>query len=256
MALEAWLAWRDGEPEEAIALAAQAVELWEPRRRLYPYCLAFWPLVGSHLRPRAHRGSGRRRSGACWTRLSSTASRRPGGLGDGRFRCLGTRRPSWRAGCWRGQSSSLATLATREHQATATPEGDDAAPLAPTPPASRRRPGQNQAEAGDPIALITPTPDLDHWTTPNINVGPQCVQNLNQSNGALLGSRMLTSNATRQRSISTALTGRQATDQAAPVGYRFGRRQASSLSPARWMGPPERWGGTQLKVVPCRRRAT
>ena len=49
MALEAWLAWRDGEPEEAIALAAQAVELWEPRPDFYPYCLAFWPLVGSHL---------------------------------------------------------------------------------------------------------------------------------------------------------------------------------------------------------------
>ena len=49
IALEAWLAWRDGQPEEALALAGEAVELWEPRPDFYPYCLAFWPLAGSHL---------------------------------------------------------------------------------------------------------------------------------------------------------------------------------------------------------------
>jgi tetratricopeptide (TPR) repeat protein len=50
IALGAWLAWRDGQPEEAIALAGEAVELWEPRPDFfYPYCLAFWPLAGSHL---------------------------------------------------------------------------------------------------------------------------------------------------------------------------------------------------------------
>ena len=31
IALEAWLAWRDGQSEEATALAGKAVELWEPR---------------------------------------------------------------------------------------------------------------------------------------------------------------------------------------------------------------------------------
>jgi hypothetical protein len=25
------------------------VELWEPHPEFYPYCLAFWPLAGSHL---------------------------------------------------------------------------------------------------------------------------------------------------------------------------------------------------------------
>ncbi len=49
IALEAWLAWRDGQPEEAIPLAGEAVELWEPRPDFYPYCLAFWPLAGSYL---------------------------------------------------------------------------------------------------------------------------------------------------------------------------------------------------------------
>ena len=50
IALGAWIAWRDGQPEEAIALAGEAVELWEPRPDFfYPYCLAFWPLAGSHL---------------------------------------------------------------------------------------------------------------------------------------------------------------------------------------------------------------
>ena len=84
IALEAWLAWRDGQSEEATALAGEAVELWEPRPDFYPYCLAFWPLAGSHLDLGQVERSGRR--GAAFARpVAGAASRRPGGFGAGRL---------------------------------------------------------------------------------------------------------------------------------------------------------------------------
>jgi eukaryotic-like serine/threonine-protein kinase len=47
--LEAWVAWRDERFEEALALGAQSLELWQAHPELYPYCLALWPLAGSYL---------------------------------------------------------------------------------------------------------------------------------------------------------------------------------------------------------------
>jgi hypothetical protein len=48
-ALQAWVAWRDGETEETLARGAEALELWQPNPEFYPYCLALWPLAGAYL---------------------------------------------------------------------------------------------------------------------------------------------------------------------------------------------------------------
>jgi hypothetical protein len=48
-ALQAWVAWRDERLAEALALGAEALELWHPFPGFYPYCLALWPLAGAYL---------------------------------------------------------------------------------------------------------------------------------------------------------------------------------------------------------------
>ena len=49
-ALQAWVAWRDQQEEQALALAAQALELWESQPESYPFhFLALLPLAGAHL---------------------------------------------------------------------------------------------------------------------------------------------------------------------------------------------------------------
>jgi hypothetical protein len=48
-ALQAWVAWRDGRTEAALAVGAEALELWPPNPEFYPYCLALWPLAGTYL---------------------------------------------------------------------------------------------------------------------------------------------------------------------------------------------------------------
>ncbi|HUC14312.1 MAG TPA: AAA family ATPase [Acidimicrobiales bacterium] len=50
VALQAWVAWRDQRVGQALALSAQALELWESQPESYPFhCLALWPLAGAHL---------------------------------------------------------------------------------------------------------------------------------------------------------------------------------------------------------------
>jgi hypothetical protein len=50
LGLQAWVAWRDQQLEEAMAYGAQALELWETTPYCYPWhCLARWPLAGAHL---------------------------------------------------------------------------------------------------------------------------------------------------------------------------------------------------------------
>lgn len=49
MALEAWVAWREEQVDEALALGAEALELWHPHPGFHPYCLALWPLAGAYL---------------------------------------------------------------------------------------------------------------------------------------------------------------------------------------------------------------
>ena len=49
-ALQAWVAWRDQQVGQALALGAQALELWESQPESYPFhFLALWPLAGAHL---------------------------------------------------------------------------------------------------------------------------------------------------------------------------------------------------------------
>ena len=49
IALQAWVAWREERMIEALALGAEALELWHPHPDFYPYCLALWPLAGAYL---------------------------------------------------------------------------------------------------------------------------------------------------------------------------------------------------------------
>ena len=49
IALQAWVAWREERMSEALALGAEALELWHPHPDFYPYCLALWPLAGAYL---------------------------------------------------------------------------------------------------------------------------------------------------------------------------------------------------------------
>ena len=49
IALQAWVAWRDERMDEALALGAEALDLWHPHPEFHPYCLALWPLAGAHL---------------------------------------------------------------------------------------------------------------------------------------------------------------------------------------------------------------
>jgi len=49
-ALQAWVAWRDQQVGETLALGAQALELWQAGPLSWPFqCLALWPLAGAHL---------------------------------------------------------------------------------------------------------------------------------------------------------------------------------------------------------------
>jgi class 3 adenylate cyclase/tetratricopeptide (TPR) repeat protein len=49
-ALQAWVAWRDQQVGRALALGAEALELWESQPESYPFhCLALWPLAGANL---------------------------------------------------------------------------------------------------------------------------------------------------------------------------------------------------------------
>ena len=49
-ALQAWVAWRDQQVEQALALGAQALELWGSQPESYPFhFLALLPLAGAHL---------------------------------------------------------------------------------------------------------------------------------------------------------------------------------------------------------------
>ncbi len=49
-ALQAWVAWRDQQVGQALALGAQALELWEAGPQSWSFqCLALWPLAGAHL---------------------------------------------------------------------------------------------------------------------------------------------------------------------------------------------------------------
>jgi class 3 adenylate cyclase/tetratricopeptide (TPR) repeat protein len=47
--LEAWVAWRDGRLEEALALGTEALGLWQPNPEFHPYCLAFFPVAAAYL---------------------------------------------------------------------------------------------------------------------------------------------------------------------------------------------------------------
>jgi hypothetical protein len=50
IALEAWVAWRDGRVEEALGLGAQALEIWDAGPESWPFqCLALWPLTAAYL---------------------------------------------------------------------------------------------------------------------------------------------------------------------------------------------------------------
>jgi hypothetical protein len=49
-ALQAWVAWRGQQVGQALALGAEALELWESQPESYPFhCLALWPLAGANL---------------------------------------------------------------------------------------------------------------------------------------------------------------------------------------------------------------
>jgi hypothetical protein len=49
-ALQAWVAWRDQQVQQAFALGAQALELWDSQPESYPFhFLALWPLAGANL---------------------------------------------------------------------------------------------------------------------------------------------------------------------------------------------------------------
>jgi tetratricopeptide (TPR) repeat protein len=49
-ALQAWVAWRGQQVGLALALGAEALELWESHPESYPFhCLALWPLAGANL---------------------------------------------------------------------------------------------------------------------------------------------------------------------------------------------------------------
>ncbi len=50
--LEAWVAWRDGKMEEALALGAEALDRWRPYGGFRPYCFGMFPLAGAHLATR------------------------------------------------------------------------------------------------------------------------------------------------------------------------------------------------------------
>jgi hypothetical protein len=46
----AWLAWRDGRPADVVAIANEALELWEGTAASYPCkLLCLWPLIAVHL---------------------------------------------------------------------------------------------------------------------------------------------------------------------------------------------------------------
>ena len=49
-ALEAWAAWRDHRPEQAIALATEAMDLWRSQLKAYPFrCVALFPVASAYL---------------------------------------------------------------------------------------------------------------------------------------------------------------------------------------------------------------
>ncbi|HXW80787.1 MAG TPA: hypothetical protein VEJ84_14890, partial [Acidimicrobiales bacterium] len=49
-AVLAWLAWRDGRPDDVLALGSEALQLWANSVVAYPfYWLCLWPLIGVHL---------------------------------------------------------------------------------------------------------------------------------------------------------------------------------------------------------------
>ena len=49
-ALQAWVAWRDHQVGQALALGAEALETWKSQPESYPFhCLALWPLAGANL---------------------------------------------------------------------------------------------------------------------------------------------------------------------------------------------------------------
>jgi hypothetical protein len=46
----AWVAWRDGRPADVVAIANEALELWEATAASYPFkLLCLWPLIAVHL---------------------------------------------------------------------------------------------------------------------------------------------------------------------------------------------------------------
>ena len=49
-ATQAWVAWQEGRPEDVVALAGEALELWGTTVVSYPwYWLCLWPLISVRL---------------------------------------------------------------------------------------------------------------------------------------------------------------------------------------------------------------
>ena len=117
-ALQAWVAWRDGQVEEALALGAEALELWESQPGVLPVLPGL--LAAGRLAPRhwAHRGSGRR--GAALARPVS--ARLPDELEaavQAACESLGPCRPELAGRLLAGAVQLARDSATREDQATA-----------------------------------------------------------------------------------------------------------------------------------------
>jgi hypothetical protein len=46
----AWVAWRDGRPADVVAIANEALKMWEATAASYPCkLLCLWPLIAVHL---------------------------------------------------------------------------------------------------------------------------------------------------------------------------------------------------------------
>ena len=105
-ALQAWVAWRDQQVGQALALGAQVLELWASQPESYPFqCLALWPLAGAHLDAGQVEGA----VAAARQLLEPSQLRLPddlegaGAVGPARPGTVPS--PNWRASCWRGRCS-------------------------------------------------------------------------------------------------------------------------------------------------------